>query len=109
MDDDWHGGTYGDRLGTALGQSGRMELRNPTDQSQDPGKESSISPEERRLNRLVFWSVTLLDFALAFGVGRPTTFRIEDVTQPLPTQENIWPNGIPQGMPRSPFPLPPSK
>ena len=64
-----------------------------------------MNPNERRLNRLVFWSVALLDFALSFGTGRPTTFRIEDITQLLPSQEDIWPDGAPAGMPRSPFPF----
>ncbi|ORY23128.1 fungal-specific transcription factor domain-domain-containing protein [Naematelia encephala] len=72
---------------------------------QDPGEESDISAEERRLNRLVFWSVLLLDFALAFGVGRQTTFRVEEITQALPNEADIHPLGISGDHPRSPFPF----
>ena len=60
--------------------------------------------EDRRLNRLVFWSVVLLDYALSFGVGRQTTFRVEEITQSLPTEEDIRPNGSGDS-PRSPFPF----
>ncbi|KAL7419454.1 aminopeptidase [Cryptotrichosporon argae] len=55
----------------------------------DPGPESDIAEDERRLNRLVFWSTLVLDFALSFGVGRQTTFRPEEITQLLPTDEDI--------------------
>ena len=72
---------------------------------QDPGEESTISAEERRLNRLTFWSVCLLDLSLSFGTGRETTFRIPSITQPLPSDEDmITPSSTPGG-PRSPFPF----
>ena len=46
-----------------------------------------------------------MDYALAFGVGRSTTFRSEEITQPLPTQEDIRPGWTDaSGTPRSPFP-----
>lgn len=45
-----------------------------------------------------------MDHALAFGVGRQTTFRLEDVTQALPTEEDIHPAGAPLDTPRSAFP-----
>ncbi|KAL7424239.1 hypothetical protein Q5752_001825 [Cryptotrichosporon argae] len=57
----------------------------------NPPEESSISADDRRLNRLVFWSVLLMDYALSFGVGRQTTFRPEDITQLLPTDQDIAP------------------
>ncbi|GFZ45812.1 hypothetical protein JCM24511_03542 [Saitozyma sp. JCM 24511] len=72
----------------------------------NPPPESSISEEDRRLNRLVFWSVLLMDYVLSFGVGRQTTFRVEDITQTLPTEEDIritLPCASPES-PRSPFP-----
>lgn len=55
----------------------------------DPPEEAGIGPEERRLNRLVFWSVVLLDFALAFGTGRQPTFRVDEITQCLPRDEDV--------------------
>lgn len=51
-----------------------------------------------------------MDFALSFGVGRSTTFRVEDITQKLPTEDDIHPDGSfskgsgPLDTPRSPFP-----
>ena len=70
---------------------------------QNPPEESNISADERRQNRLVFWSVLLMDYALAFGVGRQTTYRVEEITQTLPTEEDIHPTGISPDTPRSPF------
>jgi hypothetical protein len=71
---------------------------------QEPEDPADATSEESRLNRLVFWSVLIMDHALAFGVGRQTTFRLEDITQALPTSEDIHPNGIPDGEPPSAFP-----
>jgi hypothetical protein len=64
----------------------------------------AVSKEEARLNRLVFWSVLIMDHALAFGVGRQTTFRLEDITQQLPEDEDIHPGGLSSDTPRSAFP-----
>lgn len=66
---------------------------------QDPGDE--IPSEECRLNRLLFWSVFALDIAIASGVGRQTTIRLDEITQPLPTEEDIRESGSPlkQGQP----------
>jgi len=64
---------------------------------------SSTSAEDRRLNKLTFWSVLLMDYALAFGVGRQTAIRPNDITQSLPEEEDIHPGGAPDGTPRSPF------
>jgi hypothetical protein len=44
--------------------------------------------DEDRLDRLAFWSVLLLDYALCFGTGRTTTFRPEEVTRRLPDPED---------------------
>jgi hypothetical protein len=44
-----------------------------------------------------------MDYALAFGVGRQTTYRFEEITQPLPNEEDIYPSGPPPDAPRSPF------
>jgi hypothetical protein len=55
----------------------------------DPPEESQIPPDERRSNRLVFWSVVLLDFALAFGTGRQPTIRVEEITQLLPMSSDL--------------------
>lgn len=71
----------------------------------DPGQESGISLEDRRLNCLTFWSVCLLDFALSFGVGRQTAIRPESVTQRFPAQDDIYPQGVPPGGARSMFPF----
>ncbi|BEI81678.1 hypothetical protein CcaverHIS002_0208380 [Cutaneotrichosporon cavernicola] len=69
----------------------------------NPPPDSAMSAEDRRLNRLVFTSVLLMDYALAFGVGRQTTFRPEDISQTLPTAEDLSPSG--ENGPRSPFPF----
>ncbi|OCF32313.1 hypothetical protein I316_05981 [Kwoniella heveanensis BCC8398] len=66
----------------------------------DPPEDAQIPPSERRLNRLVFWSVVLLDFALAFGTGRQPTLRVEEITQLLPTEEDVAPASI-----MNPFPF----
>lgn len=71
---------------------------------QEPEDSADALPEETRLNRLVFWSVLIMDHALAFGVGRQTTFRLEDITVSLPSSADIHPNGIPAGEPGSAFP-----
>lgn len=65
-----------------------------------PPPESAMSERDRRLNRLTFWSVLLMDYALSFGVGRQTAFRPEDITQTLPSEKDI--KGV-EGV-RSPFP-----
>jgi len=44
-----------------------------------------------------------MDYALAFGVGRQTAIRPNDITQTLPTEEDIHPNGNVDGAPTSPF------
>lgn len=46
-----------------------------------------------------------MDYALAFGVGRQTAIRPNDITQTLPTEDDIRPGGEPhvEGSPRSPF------
>jgi hypothetical protein len=47
-----------------------------------------------------------MDYVLSFGVGRQTTFRVEDITQTLPTEADIritLPCASPES-PRSPFP-----
>jgi hypothetical protein len=65
-------------------------------------EEEGISAEDCRLNRLVFWSVVLLDFALAFGTGRQPTFRVAEITQTLPTDEDL---PVAPGTARHPFPF----
>lgn len=66
----------------------------------EPADYNQIEVEEQRLDCLAFWSVLLMDYALSFGTGRQTTFRIEEITRRLPTQDDI-PG---QGGTRSPFP-----
>lgn len=48
-----------------------------------------MSEEERRLDRLAFWSVYFLDVALSFGVGRETAFRLPTITQTVPTESDF--------------------
>lgn len=85
-----------------------MRLCGGTDSPQNPPEDSDVSSEDRRLNRLVFWSVLLMDYALAFGVGRSTTYRGKEITQPYPTQEDIDPtwstSSAQDDRARSPFP-----
>ncbi|WVW83535.1 hypothetical protein I302_105556 [Kwoniella bestiolae CBS 10118] len=57
----------------------------------NPPEDAQISLEDRRLNRLLFWSVLLLDFALAFGTGRQPTLRVEEITQMLPNLDDVSP------------------
>jgi hypothetical protein len=44
-----------------------------------------------------------MDYALAFGVGRQTAIRPNDITQTPPTEEDIHPGGNMDGSPTSPF------
>ena len=69
---------------------------------QDAFPGSNISAAEQRLNRLTFWSVCMLDFALSFGTGRETTLRVESITQPFPSSTDI--PGSTGGL-SSPFPF----
>ncbi|KII95648.1 hypothetical protein PLICRDRAFT_86996 [Plicaturopsis crispa FD-325 SS-3] len=55
----------------------------------EPSEQSELSLEERRLNRLVFWSVLILDSSLSFGTGRPTTIRLEEIDVRLPEDSDI--------------------
>lgn len=71
--------------------------------SQNIPESSTATAEDRRLNKLTFWSVLLMDYALAFGVGRQTAIRPNDITQTLPSEEDIHPGGQVEGIPRSPF------
>jgi hypothetical protein len=72
---------------------------------QDPPLDSNISELERRLNRLLFWSIVLLDFALSFGTGRQPTLRVEEITQTLPKPQDIHSlSDAPQAALASPFP-----
>lgn len=73
------------------------------DKLQNIPESSTASAEDRRLNKLTFWSVLLMDYALAFGVGRQTAIRPNDITQTLPDEDDIHPGGIVEGIPRSPF------
>jgi hypothetical protein len=45
-----------------------------------------MSEEDRRLNRVTFWSVYFLDVSLSFGVGRETAFRLGAITQTVPNE-----------------------
>jgi hypothetical protein len=57
---------------------------------------------DARADRLVFWSVLLMDYALSFGVGRQTGLRPDDITQTLPADEDL--SSDPTHA-RSPFPF----
>lgn len=70
----------------------------------EPGDEYEISAEDRRLNRLVFWSVILLDFSLSFGTGRQPTLRVDEITQSLPTDEDMGILDASKDEPTHPFP-----
>lgn len=62
-----------------------------------------MSAEERRLNRLVFWSVLIMDHSIAHGAGRQTGFPLEEITQTLPTMDDILSGHALQNGIRSPF------
>ena len=47
--------------------------------------------EDVNANRLVFWNVLMLDHIVSLGLGRPTTFRLEQVTQTLPDHNSSQP------------------
>lgn len=85
-------------VGVDFAMTGRRSDR------QDSSEALDAISDEPRLNRLLFWSVLIMDHALAFGVGRQTTFRLEDITQALPTEEDMHPGGLPPDSPRSAFP-----
>lgn len=90
-------------LGLHLVRDSYFALKVSADR-QEPEDLSNAQSEESRLNRLVFWSVLIMDHALAFGVGRQTTFRLEDITVSLPSSADIHPEGVPDGEPGSAFP-----
>jgi hypothetical protein len=73
------------------------------DEQSDAGQRE-ISDEERRLNRLLFWTIIIMDHALCFGVGRQTSIRIEDITQPLPSQADFQIDELAADSPASAFP-----
>jgi hypothetical protein len=56
---------------------------------QSPQPNSPISMEDHRLNRLLWWSVLILDLALSFGEGRQTTTPIDEITQLIPTEQDF--------------------
>lgn len=82
-----------------------IDVGSIADQQNIP-ESSNTTAEERRLNMLTFWSVLLMDYALAFGVGRQTAIRPNDITQALPTEHDIHPaeNATTAAGPHSPFP-----
>ncbi|KIY44030.1 hypothetical protein FISHEDRAFT_77944 [Fistulina hepatica ATCC 64428] len=55
----------------------------------EPPPESAIGDEERRYNRLVFWSLLILDYSIAVGTGRPTTLRTDEISVVLPEPSDI--------------------
>ncbi|GFZ47717.1 hypothetical protein JCM24511_05464 [Saitozyma sp. JCM 24511] len=57
----------------------------------DASEAQGITPDERRLNILTFWPIVLLDFSLSFGTGRRTTLSVDDITQVIPTQDDMRP------------------
>ena len=59
-----------------------------------------LPDEDRRLNKLLFWSVLMLDYTVSFSQGRGTVIRPEQVSQSLPGQDDF----IGPAEPRSPFP-----
>lgn len=56
-----------------------------------PPPDAVISEEDRRLDRLTFWSVYFLDVSLSFGVGRETAFRLAAITQTIPAESDFTP------------------
>ena len=72
----------------------------------DSREDLDIDPEERRLNRLVFWSAAMLDFSLSFGTGRQPTLRVDEITQELPSETDLLTKTGESGLPplRHPFP-----
>ena len=83
-------------MGMAIRMSQDLGLH--LDSSSDP----QVNPEDRRRDRLLFWSVFILDCALSFGVGRKLCTDLESITQPLPTLSDIRPSSSEQFP--SPFP-----
>ena len=78
--------------------------------AQKPPDDVPILDEDRRGNRLLFWSVLLVDHTLAFSEGRLTSLRTEDITQELPREEDMHPINVRQEFKsektlRSPFPF----
>jgi hypothetical protein len=44
---------------------------------------------EARLDRLAFWPVLVLDYSLSFGTGRRTTLDPDDITQRVPSPDDM--------------------
>ena len=63
---------------------------------------SDVNEREARQDRLIFWNVMMLDFMVSLGVGRPTSMRLDTVTQAHPTQMDVCADG---SSTPSPFPF----
>ena len=67
----------------------------------DSANDAQMKSQTCRNDRLLFWSIFLLDCALSFGVGRSVTFNINSITQLLPSDEDMKTD---PNHPISPFP-----
>ncbi|ORY35076.1 hypothetical protein BCR39DRAFT_147419 [Naematelia encephala] len=101
----------------ALGKGSRTEMwmfmgmavRLSLDSSLHMAKAAHIemSDSDRRLDRLLFWSVLVMDYSLSLVEGRRTSIRSEEITQELPREDDV-PRSDPDlngGRLRSPFPF----
>ena len=76
----------------------RVSLRIAEIWQKDP---DTTDLETSRQNRLCFWSVLILDYTVASGVGRPTTLDPNSITQSYPSDADIR-----QAAPVLPSPFP---
>nr|XP_031857874.1 uncharacterized protein CI109_006746 [Kwoniella shandongensis]KAA5524946.1 hypothetical protein CI109_006746 [Kwoniella shandongensis] len=66
-----------------------------------------IPETDRYRDRLLFWSVLVMDYSLSFAEGRKTSIRSDEITQELPREDEMPRSGLDQdeGRLRSPFPF----
>ena len=55
----------------------------------DSAADTQTTAEDRRCDRVLFWSIFVLDCALSFGVGRPVSTDVDSITQALPTNDDM--------------------
>ncbi|ORY23108.1 hypothetical protein BCR39DRAFT_549856 [Naematelia encephala] len=102
------------QVGILAGIAVRLTLQ--MDLHLKPSNDSKTSEKDCRINRLLFWSVLMLDYTLCFGERRATTIMPDAVTQDLPSEADLHPlpaqqEGVqsntdeePEEKLRSPFP-----
>lgn len=68
-----------------------VSLRHISARPDDKAPETGITDEEAKKDRLVFWTVMMLDFVVSLGVGRSTMIAPQTITQFPPFMDDTLP------------------